>query len=90
MVALGYHVSTSAYRALGHEGTYYGLELGTCKIAWITTWPYGSWGYLPPLFHPMFTAQMFALLGLYKSGAFREAQPLLVPLHIVNYWVCIA
>ena len=86
----GYFISVSSYNALGHNGTYYGIELGVIQPFWIEAWPYGNWGPIPSVWHPMYMGQVYAQLGLYKVAAFREKYPLLVPIHIVFFGLVIA
>lgn len=87
--AAGYFISVNAYFALTHEGTYYGIELGVMKPEFTGCWPYGKWGPLPAVWHPMYTGQIFAQLGLYMMPEFRQMFPMLVPVHIVFFVMCI-
>ena len=54
IAASGYFISVNSYYALTHNGTYYGIELGKMKRVWIEAWPYGKWGPLPAVWHPMY------------------------------------
>ena len=87
---MGYFISINSFFVLGDNGTYYAIELGLMKPDLKFTWPYGKFGPIPSVWHPMYMGQVYALIGMFKMASFREAYPLLVPLHILYYLVCIA
>jgi len=86
----GYFISINSFFVLGDNGTYYAIELGLMKPDFKFTWPYGKFGFVPGVWHPMYMGQVYALLGMYKMASFRTAYPYLVPLHVLYYAVCIA
>ena len=90
IAAMGYVISVSSYLALGHDGTYFGIEMGLCEPCFTLKWPYGNYGYLPGVWHPMYMGQVYSLIGLMLVPEFRAAYPLLAPIHIGCYAVCIA
>ena len=52
-------------------------------------WPYGKWGPLPAVWHPMYMGQIYAQLGLYIVPEFRQMFPALVPVHVFFFVLCI-
>jgi len=80
MVAVGYFVSIAATKALGVDGTYFGIELGFVEAdyCFVKTFPYNA---IP---HPMITSQIFALCGVFKAAHMAEWRWVLVP-HVVLY-----
>lgn len=86
----GYFISINSYFVLGDNGTYYAIELGLMKPDFKFSWPYGKFGPIPGVWHPMYMGQVYALIGMYKMTAFREAFPYIVPLHVAYYAMCIA
>jgi len=81
LVALGFGLSALSARALGMQGTYFGVELGRLQPRTITAFPYGT---IP---HPMILGAIVGLLGVHALAPFREAWPWLVPTHIALYLV---
>ena len=39
---IGVFVGVSSYNALGHECTYFGIEMGLIEYKHVTEWPYGN------------------------------------------------
>lgn len=83
LIVLGYFVSMAATRALGIDGTYFGIELGMIEAdyGFVKTFPYNV---LP---HPMILGQVVALIGLNWVPHVSEVYPYLVPIHISLYLV---
>lgn len=90
LMIVGYIISIGSYFVLGNDGTYYSIELGLLKPEWKFGWPYGNYGIIPAVWHPMYMGQVYALFGMYKVESFRITWPYLAPLHILCYAVCIA
>jgi hypothetical protein len=97
LASYGYFVSAAATKALGIEGTYFGIELGFVKADYefVQAWPYNAYP------HPMITGQVFAMAALHFvvfSGLFSDVTattnnalqnknyyPLLLPIHCGLY-----
>eukprot|EP00164_Ancoracysta_twista_P013507 GFYU01021609.1.p1 GENE.GFYU01021609.1~~GFYU01021609.1.p1 ORF type:complete len:387 (+),score=121.06 GFYU01021609.1:164-1162(+) len=83
MIASGYFVSIMATKALGIDGTYFGIELGQVKAdyGFVKAFPYNVFP------HPMILGQVVALLGMYKVPHVSAAYPALLPIHIILYLI---
>ena len=94
---IGWIIGFAAYNALGHEGTYLGREIGLPQFKNVgrvcLNWPYGNdlplpaggmlW--LPAVWEPMYMGQIHAHVGLFLAKDFRDAYPILVPMHVTLY-----
>ena len=83
LIIAGYFVSLCATAALGIDGTYFGIELGTVKANYkfVNKFPYNV---LP---HPMILGQVVALLGLHIVPQVGGVRPYLIPIHVVLYLI---
>mmetsp|Transcript_54079 Transcript_54079/g.116081 ORF Transcript_54079/g.116081 Transcript_54079/m.116081 type:complete len:671 (-) Transcript_54079:473-2485(-) len=83
MIVTGYTISLWATKALGVDGTYFGIELGHVKKQkhFVVSFPYSV---LP---HPMILSQVFALAGIFMVPHVHEQYPYLIPCHILMYFV---
>lgn len=81
LITAGSVVSMLATKALGLDGTYFGPELGVCKMKWVTSFPYNC---VP---HPMIVGQLVAFLGVHLVPEFRATWPWLMPVHCALYMV---
>jgi hypothetical protein len=84
LIVVGASLSTAAFRALGTDRTYFGVELGRCPPRRVTTFPYGV---VP---HPMILGGIVWLLGVHSLAPLRAAWPWLVPVHIGLYLLHLA
>lgn len=80
VAAYGYYVSAMATKALGFEGTYFGIELGFVKADYkfVKVWPYNTYP------HPMILGQVVAMVALH-IGIFGVNYPWLIPIHCGLY-----
>jgi hypothetical protein len=80
LAAYGYYVSAMATKALGIEGTYFGIELGfvEAQYEFVKEWPYNMYP------HPMILGQVAAMAVLHV-GIFAEHYPWLMPIHCMLY-----
>jgi len=79
LIVTGFGLAAFAYRALGPERTFFGVELGFCPPRRVTAFPYN----LVP--HPMVVGAMIGLVGVELLAPLRGAIPWLVPAHLAFY-----
>ena len=64
--------------------------MGTVEPCFTLNWPYGNYGIIPGVWHPMYMGQVYAQLALHYVPAMRERYPLLVPIHCCLFFMVIA
>jgi len=57
LVCYGQSLNVGIFRAIGHDGVYYGFKLGR-KIPWVTGWPFDT------VSHPQYVGSVLTIWGL--------------------------
>lgn len=88
VAAAGFALSAAAFKALGHESTYFGWQYGR-DVKPVEEWPYGThFGFAIP--HPMILGSAIGLVGLLINAGFRRSYGRCILAHLVLYGVVLA